>query len=120
VAQDVASACKLYLGELWYDTAQGVPYFQSYLGRPPAPSALKASLVAAALTVPDVASAVCFVESVSNRAVKAQVQITLVTGQVVPVPVRVTITPPAPPSGASGLDFSNPDNSQFLPGMAGF
>ena len=28
VAQDVASAISLFLGELWYDTTQGVPYFQ--------------------------------------------------------------------------------------------
>lgn len=120
IAQDVGSACKLYLGELWYNTNQGVPYYQSFLGRPPAPSALKASMVTAALTVPGVVGAVCFLQSVQNRAVKAQVLVTLQTGQTIAVPVRVTITPTAPSSGVSGLDFSNPDNSQYLPGLTGF
>jgi len=120
VAQDIASACALYLGELWYDTTQGIAYFQSYLGRPPAPSALKGSLVRAALTVSDVASAACFISSFQSRLLRAQIQAKLTGGNVVVVPVRVTIAPPAPPSGVSGLDFSNPDNSQYVPGMAGF
>ena len=35
VAQDVASAIKLFAGELWYDTTKGVPYFASILGKSP-------------------------------------------------------------------------------------
>lgn len=36
-AQDVASAQRTFLGELWYDITQGIPYFQRLLGRlPPA------------------------------------------------------------------------------------
>ena len=120
VAQDVASACKLFLGELWYDTAQGVPYFQTILGRPPAPSALKAAFVSAAKTVPGVISAVCFLASVKDRHVTGQVQVKLTNGATVVVPLRVTIQPAPPPTGASGLDFSNPDNSQYLPGLTGF
>ncbi|WP_246550193.1 hypothetical protein [Photorhabdus caribbeanensis] len=27
VAQDVACACSTYLGECWYDTALGIPYY---------------------------------------------------------------------------------------------
>jgi hypothetical protein len=31
IAQDVASACRTFLGECYYDTSQGVPYFQGML-----------------------------------------------------------------------------------------
>ena len=34
-AQDVASACRLFRGELWYDTAAGIPYFEDILGKSP-------------------------------------------------------------------------------------
>jgi hypothetical protein len=53
-AQDVASACRLFLGELWYDTTQGLPYFQNILGRPPSRGFLMAKFTEAAFTVPDV------------------------------------------------------------------
>ena len=32
VAQDVASAIKLFRGELFYDTAKGIPYWTEVLG----------------------------------------------------------------------------------------
>jgi hypothetical protein len=35
LAQDAASAIKTFLGEVWYDTTQGVPYFEQILGKPP-------------------------------------------------------------------------------------
>ena len=50
VAQDVASAIRLFLGELWYDTKQGVPYWQSLLGFNPTASQISSALNAAALT----------------------------------------------------------------------
>lgn len=33
-AQSVANAIRLFEGELYYDTEQGVPYFDEVLGRP--------------------------------------------------------------------------------------
>ena len=37
LAQDVASAVRLFLGELWYNTPKGIPYFEDVLGQlPPA------------------------------------------------------------------------------------
>jgi len=30
--QDVASAVRLFLGELWYDTTKGIPYLKKFLG----------------------------------------------------------------------------------------
>lgn len=81
LAQDAASAIRLFSAELWYDTSQGIPYFQSILGRPPPIAFMKSRFIAAALTVPGVASAKCFITKFENRALEGQVQITSVTGQ---------------------------------------
>ena len=59
LAQDVASALRLFLGELWYDDTKGVPYFQTILGQTPPLSLFQALMVQAALTVPGVVSATC-------------------------------------------------------------
>lgn len=76
LAQDAASAIKLFLGELWYDTTQGVPYFTEILGQAPSFALMKAEFVRAALTVPGVVSARCFISSYANRLITGQVQVT--------------------------------------------
>ena len=76
VAQDVASACRTFLGEVWYDTTLGIPYFQNILGQSPPLAFLKAQLVAAALTVPGCANPVCYIASIVNRKVSGQIQFT--------------------------------------------
>lgn len=76
-AQDAASAIRLFQGELWYDTTLGVPYWASVLGQSPPPLALMKELfIAAALRVPGVVAARCFIEAVDGRGVRGQVQIT--------------------------------------------
>lgn len=80
LAQDAASAIRLFQGELYYDTTKGVPYWQSILGQLPPISLMKSKFVAAALTVPGVARARCFITSISGREVRGQVQITDKTG----------------------------------------
>jgi hypothetical protein len=82
LAQDAASAIKLFSGELFYDTSQGIPYFAQILGHFPPLALMKAQFVAAAITVPGVASAVCFISSIVNRKVSGQVQITDTSGTV--------------------------------------
>jgi hypothetical protein len=82
VAQDVASAVKTFLGEVWYNTTLGVPYFQTILGHAPPLSVFKAAMVAAALTVPGVVSATCVIEAFAARQVTGQVQFVTTTGQV--------------------------------------
>jgi len=67
LAQDVASAIRLFRGELWYDTTQGMPYFEQILGKRPPAEFLKAQFVQAALTVPGVATAVCTFKSFTGR-----------------------------------------------------
>ena len=80
LAQDVASALRLFQGELWYDTTSGVPYWSQILGKMPPVSLMKAKFVAAALTVPGVVAATCYIESVSARKVTGQVQCTDASG----------------------------------------
>jgi hypothetical protein len=82
LAQDAASAIKTFLGECYFDTTVGVPWLQQILGKAPSLALLKAQLVAAAETVPDVASAKVFISAFSNRQVTGQVQTTsAATGQ---------------------------------------
>jgi hypothetical protein len=84
LAQDAASAIRLFQSELWYNASKskGVPYFQDFLGRPPAVSLMKTKFVAAAMTVPGVVKAVCFISGVSGRRVTGQVQVTDKDGNV--------------------------------------
>lgn len=76
VAQDVASAIKTFLGEVYYNTSLGVPYFQQILGKRPAIQTMKAQFVRAALTVPEVTAATCYLSSLKNRTVTGQVLFT--------------------------------------------
>lgn len=87
-AQDVASAIRLFLGELWYDTSQGVPYFQQILGRTPPVEIFKEHMVRAALTVPGVVSANCVIESFQDRTVKGAVIFTSEDGNTGTVAVQ--------------------------------
>jgi hypothetical protein len=80
LAQDAASAIRLFQGELWYDTTQGVPYFADILGKAPNVPLMKAKFVSAAMTVPDVTSAKCFIQSILGRTVRGQVQVTNANG----------------------------------------
>ena len=74
--QDVASAARLFVGELYYGpAARGIPYFEEALGQPVPTQLLKSRLVAAAVAVPGVRSARCFLTSVTGRAIGGQIQI---------------------------------------------
>lgn len=82
MAQDAASAIRLFQGELWYDTTKGVPYWATILGKSPPPlSLMKEEFVAAAMTVPGVVAARCFIAAVTNRGVTGQVQVTDAQGR---------------------------------------
>jgi hypothetical protein len=81
LAQDAASAIRTVQGEVYYDTTLGIPYFQQILGFSPPVSLMKAYFVQAALAVPEVATAVCFIASIINRQVSGQVQVRTAAGQ---------------------------------------
>ena len=79
IAQDVASAVRTFRGEIWYDRTDGIPYIEQVLGVTPTPSLqfLKAQFVGAAMTVPGVVSAKCFLTGPGkSREVGGQIQIT--------------------------------------------
>lgn len=83
IAQDVASAVRVFLGEQWYDISQGVPYFQQIMGRLPPIQFVKTALIAAGKTVPGVAGITCFLTGPGiAREVGGQLQITDSTGAI--------------------------------------
>lgn len=75
IAQDVASAVRTFLGECWYDTTQGLPYWQQILGKYPPLSFVRQKMIDAALTVPNVAKANVFFAKFSGRTLSGQIQI---------------------------------------------
>lgn len=81
VAQDVASAVRTFLGEVWYDTSLGVPYFQEILGHTPPLTLFQELIAQAAQTVPTVTSAECTITAFENRRVTGQVTFTTTNGQ---------------------------------------
>ena len=82
--QDVASGARLFLGELFYGPpTRGVPYFTEGLGEPFPTQLLKARIVQAALAVPGVLSAQCFLATVSERGITGQIQVQTTTGPLI-------------------------------------
>lgn len=75
-AQDVASAIKLFKGELYYDTTQGIPYFDETLGKKQSLALYQYRLEQAALRVKGVVSAKANIESGAGREVTGSVTFT--------------------------------------------
>jgi hypothetical protein len=73
LAQDVASTVRLFLGELYYNTTLGIPYFEDVLGKLPPISLLSGLIERAALAVPGVVSAQFTVSKFSNRELTGQI-----------------------------------------------
>ena len=80
IAQDVASAIKLFLGELYYDTSKGVPYFDQILGQSNPIAIMKLQAEKAALTVPEVVSAKCTALYNVDRVLSGTVEVIDLTG----------------------------------------
>lgn len=76
LAQDVASALRLFKGELYYNTAPGVPYFGQILGEQPTVEFMEAQFTQAAMRVPGIVSATAVITSLVNRQVQGQVRVT--------------------------------------------
>lgn len=87
LAQDVASAIRTFLGECWYDTTLGLPYFQAILGQHPPRSLVVSKIVQEALRVPDVATAAVTFLGLKDRALTGVVRITSTAN---PAPITVT------------------------------
>jgi hypothetical protein len=80
-AQDVASALRTFLGEVWYNVQLGIPYFQQVLGHAPPITLFQELMIAAAKTVPGVVSAECTIQAFEDRRVTGQVTFTSDDGQ---------------------------------------
>lgn len=80
LAQDVASAVKLFKGECWYDTSRGIPYWQQILGQWPPLAVIRSYVESAALTVPGVVKAQCKIVQTADRTITGQVEITDAAG----------------------------------------
>ena len=72
--QDVASECRTYEGECYYDTTRGVPYPEAILGRPIPLQLLKEALAAAAKRVPGVDDVTVYLKDIAPRSIGGQVQ----------------------------------------------
>ena len=111
LAQDAACAIRLFLGELWYDTTDGVPYFEAVLGKYPPISLLKSQLAAAALSVPGVVSAQVYISDITDRRVTGTAYITDKVGTVIPISFGgssgQSVSATAPSSPLSGAFWNN-------------
>lgn len=83
LAQDVASAVRTFLGELWYDTTQGLPYWTQILGKLPSSSLLIELINQVVLTVTGVVSSQTIITAFSpvTREVSGQIQFVDVNDQ---------------------------------------
>lgn len=84
-AQDVASAARLFRGELYYNTAPGVPYWENILGFQPPVEFLRAQYAAAAMRVPGIVDAIAVITGWSGRHVTGQIRATNQDGVTVDV-----------------------------------
>lgn len=84
LAQDVASACRTFLGEVWYDMTLGIPYDTQILSQNPPPSTLTELLEKTALTVPGVVKAKMLIQSYDpkTRLVTGQLQFVDTNGNI--------------------------------------
>ena len=84
LAQDVACAISTFLGEMYYDTTQGIPWLSQVFGQQFSPSLVSSLIVAQVLQVPGVVSNPApKVEglTIANRKVSGTVNFTDSTGQ---------------------------------------
>ena len=80
IEQNVASAVKLFLGELYWDTTKGVPYLTQVFDAAYNPSLIVALLQQAALTVPGVVKAQAFIDSHVSGRVSGRIEVIDLTG----------------------------------------
>lgn len=75
-AQDVTSAVRTFLGECWYNTNLGIPYWQQILGQLPPIGYIEQQISLEALTIPNIISAEASIVSFVNRAIEGVILIT--------------------------------------------
>jgi hypothetical protein len=85
IAQDVACAVRTFQGEVWYNWAQGVPYYQQILGYRVSLQFMKSKFIANGMLTPGVGSIVAYLTGPDrvSRNVGGQLQIYSTTGQLI-------------------------------------
>jgi hypothetical protein len=81
LAQDVASAVKTFMGEVYYDTTQGIPYWTQVLGKLPPAALLIEMINTSALTVPEVVTVQTGFTSFTGRGLSGQIEFVDVNNQ---------------------------------------
>ena len=75
-AQDVASAVRTFIGECWYNTELGLPYWQQILGQLPPLGYIEQQISTQALTVPNIVSADTSIVNFVGRDIEGVILIT--------------------------------------------
>lgn len=75
IAQDVASAERTFVGECWYDTRLGLPYWQKILGQYPPLSFVSQRLIDEAMRIPNVREVKVTYSNFLDRKLTGSVQI---------------------------------------------
>lgn len=104
LAQDVASACRTFLGEQWYNTALGIPYTDQILGVLPPESFLAAQFQGQGEAVPQVAQVRAFLDTVGpSRVLTGRLEVTseasqtaVVSGSIATPWYSQAVWPPVP------------------------
>lgn len=88
IAQDVASACRMWLGEYIYDITRGIPYEEYILGKMPPRNLFVSWLNMESMTVPDVVTAnpILAYNSI-DRSIYGQIQTTISNGAILNVKI---------------------------------
>lgn len=81
IAQDVATSCRVWKGEVLYDVERGVPYKEDIMGQKPNLSLLQADLETEAKRIKGVASVEVVVDSFNEHRIVPDIRITLETGE---------------------------------------
>ncbi|MCP1214143.1 hypothetical protein [Acetobacter okinawensis] len=81
IGQDISSAVRVFQGECYYDTDQGMPYRANILGKDQSLTVFQSQAEQVAATVPDVAEARCVVSALSyERAISGVILFTTTDG----------------------------------------
>jgi hypothetical protein len=75
-AQDVASAVRTFLGECWYNTNLGLPYWQKILGELPPLGYIQQQIGVESLTIPNIISAEATIVAFTDRDIQGVILIT--------------------------------------------
>jgi len=76
-AQDIASSCRVFLGDDYYNKNDGIPYLQSIMGKSGYPISLyQRHLHERSLLVKDVVSVKINLQPIDNRVVKGNIDFT--------------------------------------------